>query len=53
MSERKCEYPNCQRKVEHLFSNRKMMFGTMFDEIAVCKEHHDLLIFIDHVRETR
>jgi hypothetical protein len=53
MSERKCEYPTCQRKMEHLFSNRKMLFGALFDEIAVCKEHYDLLLFIDHVSENR
>jgi hypothetical protein len=53
MSEQKCEYPNCQNKVENLFANRKMLFGTMFDKIAVCKEHYDLLLFIDHACESR
>jgi hypothetical protein len=53
MSENKCEYPNCQNKVENLFANRKMLFGTMFDKIAVCKEHYDLLLFIDHACESR
>ena len=53
MSENKCEYPNCQNKVEHLVANRKMLYGTMFDKIAVCKEHYDLLLFIDHAREKR
>ena len=53
MSENKCEYPNCQNKIEHLFANRRMLYGTMFDKIAVCKEHYDLLLFIDRARENR
>ena len=53
MSEKKCDYPNCEKKVENLFANRRMLFGTMFDKIAVCKEHYDLLLFIDHARESR
>jgi hypothetical protein len=36
MSENKCKYPNCQNMVEHLFANRKMLYGPMFDKIAVC-----------------
>ena len=45
----KCEFPNCQKNVEYVYSNRKLM-GRMFDTIMVCKEHYDLLLFIDHVR---
>ena len=52
MPENKCDYPNCQNKVERLFANRKMLFGAMFDKIAVCKEHYDLLLFIDYKAKT-
>ena len=53
MTENKCEYPNCQNKVEQQVYNRKLLFGKMYDKISVCKEHYDLLVFIDHVRENR
>jgi len=53
MSDNKCEYPNCQNKVDHVFANRKMLYGTLYDKIAVCKAHYELLLFIDHVRENR
>lgn len=53
MPQTKCAHPNCQNKVEYVVTNRTKNYDRMIDEVPVCKEHYDLLQFIDYVRIRR